>query len=174
MEAAQNAAESVKKTVGATGTYISESVSGTTSQASKEANKGQAKDSNLGVGERMSSAGSAIGDKADETTHNAKADNAKNSIAGQVDDKTRGQESSGGQHEQSSAEHSKEGGDDGGKSSDAGPSTGHHGPHGVQAEIDHEIEKSGKHFDAPAPAEAPKEEGDEKKGNQPAAPPEDK
>ena len=110
------------------------------------------------------------------------SNNAAKDTTGQsehADDKSRGQETSQ-SADQKSSDHTKEGAEEAGsenqKGDQVGPSTSeHHGPHGVQAEIDKEIEKSGKHFDAPTPAEAPKEEeGDAKKGgNQPAPPPAD-
>lgn len=46
----------------------------TGAEASKEANKSVAKDSNAGVGTRLQAAGDALSDKADQHTHETKAD----------------------------------------------------------------------------------------------------
>ena len=46
----------------------------TGAEASKEANKNVAKDSNASVGTRLQAAGDALSDKADQHTHEAKAD----------------------------------------------------------------------------------------------------
>jgi len=54
--------------------YVSESVKGTTSEASKEANKSVAKDNDASFGTRATATKDAISDKADEVTHNSKAD----------------------------------------------------------------------------------------------------
>jgi len=54
--------------------YVSESIQGAGSQASKEANKQVAKDSNASLSTRASAAKDALGDKFDEHGHNAKAD----------------------------------------------------------------------------------------------------
>ena len=53
---------------------MSESVQGTGATASKEANKGVAKDSDASLGSRASAAKDAVGDKFDESSHNTKAD----------------------------------------------------------------------------------------------------
>jgi len=53
---------------------VSESVQGTGATASKEANKGVAKDSDASLGSRASAAKDAVGDKFDESSHNTKAD----------------------------------------------------------------------------------------------------
>merc|ERR1711959_487932 len=62
--------ESVKQAAN----YVSESVKGATSQASKEANKEVAKDSNAPIGTRFNAATDALGDKADQHGHNTAAD----------------------------------------------------------------------------------------------------
>jgi len=54
--------------------YVSESIQGAGSTASKEANKSVAKDSDAKLGTRAQAAGDAISDKIDEETHNRKAD----------------------------------------------------------------------------------------------------
>ncbi|KAJ4150143.1 hypothetical protein LMH87_010908 [Akanthomyces muscarius] len=54
--------------------YVSETVQGAISGASKETNKEVAKDSNANVGTRLSAAKDAVGDKMDQSGHNAKAD----------------------------------------------------------------------------------------------------
>ena len=54
--------------------YVSESISGTGAEASKEANKSVAKDSNASVGTRLQAAGDALSDKADQHSHEAKAE----------------------------------------------------------------------------------------------------
>ncbi|RCI08672.1 hypothetical protein L249_4879 [Ophiocordyceps polyrhachis-furcata BCC 54312] len=59
--------------------YVSETVQKATSGVSKEANKEVAKDSNAGVGTRVSAAKDALGDKAQETKHDAKAEAHKQS-----------------------------------------------------------------------------------------------
>ncbi|KAG9251467.1 glucose-repressible protein [Emericellopsis atlantica] len=53
--------------------YVAETVQGAVSGASKEANKEVAKDSNAPIGTRMSAAKDALGDKSDESSHDAKA-----------------------------------------------------------------------------------------------------
>ncbi|PHH90317.1 hypothetical protein CDD83_3991 [Cordyceps sp. RAO-2017] len=62
--------ESVKQAAN----YVSETVQGVTSGASKEANKEVAKDSNVAVGTRLSAAKDAVGDKVEQTTHENKAE----------------------------------------------------------------------------------------------------
>ena len=42
---------------------VSESITGASATASKEANKSQAKDSSQGIGSRVSAAGNAVSDK---------------------------------------------------------------------------------------------------------------
>jgi len=54
--------------------YVTESIQGAGSTASKEANKNVAKDSDASLTTRAQAAGDAIGDKVDEQTHNRKAD----------------------------------------------------------------------------------------------------
>ncbi|KAM0789873.1 hypothetical protein ACM66B_006719 [Microbotryomycetes sp. NB124-2] len=53
--------------------YVTESVQGAVSGASKETNKEIAKDSNASLGDRASAGLSAVSDKLDESSHNAKA-----------------------------------------------------------------------------------------------------
>jgi hypothetical protein len=54
--------------------YVSETVQGTGSEASKEANKSVAKDSDASLTSRATAAKDAVGDKVDQTSHNTKAD----------------------------------------------------------------------------------------------------
>ncbi|CAL5874346.1 uncharacterized protein PFLUO_LOCUS8642 [Penicillium psychrofluorescens] len=54
--------------------YVSESVQGAGSEASKEANKNVAKDSGANVSTRASAAKDAVVDKKDEHSHDTKAD----------------------------------------------------------------------------------------------------
>lgn len=54
--------------------YVAETVQGAGSQASKEANKSVAKDSNAHLSTRASAAKDAVGDKIDQTSHETKAD----------------------------------------------------------------------------------------------------
>ncbi|KAF2794628.1 glucose-repressible gene protein [Melanomma pulvis-pyrius CBS 109.77] len=54
--------------------YVSETVQGGGATASKEANKGVAKDNDASLGSRASAAKDAVGDKFDESSHNTKAD----------------------------------------------------------------------------------------------------
>ncbi|KAK1248760.1 hypothetical protein MKX08_006980 [Trichoderma sp. CBMAI-0020] len=54
--------------------YVSESVQGAVSGASKETNKEIAKNDNVSVGSRLTAAKDAVGDKFDESAHNGKAD----------------------------------------------------------------------------------------------------
>jgi hypothetical protein len=54
--------------------YVSESVQGTGSQASKEANKQVAKDNDASLSSRATAAKDAVGDKLDQTSHETKAD----------------------------------------------------------------------------------------------------
>ncbi|PKX97721.1 putative glucose repressible protein Grg1 [Aspergillus novofumigatus IBT 16806] len=60
--------------------YIAESVQQATSGASKETNKQVAKDSDAPIGTRASAAKDALGDKAHESKHDAKADAHKQQI----------------------------------------------------------------------------------------------
>ncbi|KAJ5882428.1 Glucose-repressible protein Grg1 [Penicillium soppii] len=66
--------ESVKNTVENAGQYVSETIQGTGATASKEANKGVAKDSDASLGSRASAAKDAVFDKKDEVSHDTKAD----------------------------------------------------------------------------------------------------
>jgi hypothetical protein len=54
--------------------YVSESVQGAGSQASHEANKQVAKDSDASVGSRATAAKDAVSDKFDQKSHDTKAD----------------------------------------------------------------------------------------------------
>ncbi|KAM4062971.1 glucose-repressible protein grg1 domain-containing protein [Hirsutella rhossiliensis] len=54
--------------------YLSETVQGATSGASKEANKQVAKDGNVDISTRATAAKDAVGDKLDQTSHDGKAD----------------------------------------------------------------------------------------------------
>ena len=56
------------------GNYVSDKIQGTGATASKEANKEVAKDSHVGVGDRLNAAGNAISDKSKETKHDASAE----------------------------------------------------------------------------------------------------
>ncbi|KAF7552570.1 hypothetical protein G7046_g7371 [Stylonectria norvegica] len=60
--------------------YVAETVQQATSGASKEGNKQVAKDSNAGIGTRASAAKDALGDKVDESKHDAKAEGHKQQI----------------------------------------------------------------------------------------------
>jgi len=62
--------ETVKNAVN----YVSETVQGGASQASKEANKSVAKDNNAAVGTRVQAAGDAVSDKVEQHGHETKAD----------------------------------------------------------------------------------------------------
>jgi len=59
--------------------YVSETVQGAGSTASKEANKNVAKDSDASVTSRLSAGKDAVGDKFDEQKHETKADVHKES-----------------------------------------------------------------------------------------------
>jgi len=65
--------ESIKSGANYVADKTNEAISGT----SKEANKSVAKDSNVGLGDRASAAGSAMGDKLDETKNSASAEGNK-------------------------------------------------------------------------------------------------
>ncbi|KFY43779.1 hypothetical protein V495_03774 [Pseudogymnoascus sp. VKM F-4514 (FW-929)] len=54
--------------------YVSETVQGAGSEASKEANKSVAKDNDASLSSRATAAKDALGDKIDESSHNTKAD----------------------------------------------------------------------------------------------------
>ncbi|OAA45482.1 glucose repressible protein Grg1 [Metarhizium rileyi] len=60
--------------------YVSETVQQATSGASKETNKQVAKDGNAPIGTRASAAKDALGDKANEHKHDAKAEAHKQQI----------------------------------------------------------------------------------------------
>ncbi|KIE01807.1 Glucose-repressible protein Grg1, partial [Metarhizium majus ARSEF 297] len=60
--------------------YVSETVKQATSGASKETNKQVAKDSDAPIGTRASAAKDALGNKADEHKHDAKAEAHKQQI----------------------------------------------------------------------------------------------
>ncbi|KAL3424337.1 glucose-repressible protein [Phlyctema vagabunda] len=64
-------------TIQNTANYIGEKVQGTGAEASKEANKEVAKDSNATVGTRVTAAKDAVIDKKDEVSHDIKADTHK-------------------------------------------------------------------------------------------------
>jgi hypothetical protein len=54
--------------------YVSESVQGSGATASKEANKETAKSDNASLSTRATAAKDAVGDKMDESSHNAKGE----------------------------------------------------------------------------------------------------
>jgi hypothetical protein len=54
--------------------YVSETVQQGAATASKETNKEVAKDNNASVGSRVTAAKDAVGDKMDESKHDAKAE----------------------------------------------------------------------------------------------------
>ncbi|KFY31739.1 hypothetical protein V493_00821 [Pseudogymnoascus sp. VKM F-4281 (FW-2241)] len=54
--------------------YVSETVQGKGSEASKEANKSVAKDNDASLSSRATAAKDALGDKVDQTSHNTQAD----------------------------------------------------------------------------------------------------
>jgi hypothetical protein len=54
--------------------YVAETVQGTGAEASKEANKTVAKDSDASLSSRLTAGKDALVDKKDETSHNTKAD----------------------------------------------------------------------------------------------------
>jgi len=56
-----------------------ESLQGTSAEAKKEGNKGIAKDSNVGIGDRATAAKDALGNKVDETKHDTKSEGYKQS-----------------------------------------------------------------------------------------------
>ncbi|KAK0758589.1 hypothetical protein N5P37_008988 [Trichoderma harzianum] len=60
--------------------YVGEKVQQATSGASKETNKQVAKDSDAPVGTRASAAKDALGDKVDESKHDAKGEAHKQAI----------------------------------------------------------------------------------------------
>ncbi|UKZ83518.1 Glucose-repressible protein [Trichoderma virens FT-333] len=60
--------------------YVGEKVQQATSGASKETNKQVAKDSDASIGTRASAAKDALGDKMDESKHDAKGEAHKQAI----------------------------------------------------------------------------------------------
>jgi hypothetical protein len=72
-----NAAGNMKDRMGHMGNAISEKAQEQTYATSKEANKEIAKDSHVGVGDRIHAAGSAVSDAAHEKTHEAKYEKEK-------------------------------------------------------------------------------------------------
>ncbi|KAL6795739.1 glucose-repressible protein Grg1 [Trichoderma sp. SZMC 28013] len=60
--------------------YVGEKVQQATSGASKETNKQVAKDSDASIGTRASAAKDALGDKVDESKHDAKGEAHKQAI----------------------------------------------------------------------------------------------
>ncbi|ELR08732.1 Glucose-repressible protein [Pseudogymnoascus destructans] len=54
--------------------YVTETVQGKGAEASKEANKTVAKDSDASLSSRATAAKDAVSDKVNETSHNAQAD----------------------------------------------------------------------------------------------------
>ncbi|GAA5891737.1 hypothetical protein JCM16303_003023, partial [Sporobolomyces ruberrimus] len=67
--------ESIKNTVVDAANYVSETVQEYTSASSKETNKEIAKgNTNASIGDRVSAGFSAVGDKAEESGHSAKAE----------------------------------------------------------------------------------------------------
>ncbi|KAL7931157.1 glucose-repressible protein Grg1 [Trichoderma chlorosporum] len=60
--------------------YVGEKVQQATSGASKETNKQVAKDSDANLGTRASAAKDAVGDKMDESKHDAKGEAHKQAI----------------------------------------------------------------------------------------------
>ncbi|POY74908.1 hypothetical protein BMF94_1884 [Rhodotorula taiwanensis] len=75
----QSTGQSIVNTISDAASYVSETVQEYTSGASKEANKEVAKDSNQSIGTRLSAGVDALGDKADESKHSAKAEANKKS-----------------------------------------------------------------------------------------------
>ncbi|KAK9898751.1 glucose repressible protein 2 [Cystobasidium minutum MCA 4210] len=69
--------ESIKQTVTAGANYVAETLNGAAATSQKEVHKEQAKDSSAGVGERLSAAGSAVSDKFDEQSAEAKKETNK-------------------------------------------------------------------------------------------------
>lgn len=61
--------------------YVAETVQGTGAEASKEANKSVAKDSDASLSSRATAAKDAVGDKMDESSHNTKADVHKGKLS---------------------------------------------------------------------------------------------
>ncbi|KAI7777933.1 hypothetical protein LA080_002918 [Diaporthe eres] len=61
-------------TIKSTANYVSDKIQGTTHEASKEANKEVAKDSNVSVGNRAQAGVDALKDKSKEHQHDASAE----------------------------------------------------------------------------------------------------
>ncbi|KAH8765051.1 glucose-repressible protein Grg1 [Diaporthe sp. PMI_573] len=61
-------------TIKSTANYVSDKIQGTTHEASKEANKEVAKDSNVGIGNRAQAGVDALKDKSKEHQHDASAE----------------------------------------------------------------------------------------------------
>ncbi|GAA5881489.1 hypothetical protein JCM3774_000133 [Rhodotorula dairenensis] len=76
---ATSTTESITNTISDAAHYVAETVQQYTAGASKEANKDAAKDSNNSIGERASAGIDALGDKAKESKHDAKAEGFKTS-----------------------------------------------------------------------------------------------
>ncbi len=72
--------ESINTSVTNAANYVAETVNSATATTSKEANKEVAKDSNAGVGTRINAGIDALGDKADESSSDAKASAHKQAI----------------------------------------------------------------------------------------------
>ncbi|GAA5891143.1 hypothetical protein JCM16303_003436 [Sporobolomyces ruberrimus] len=72
--------ESITNTISDAANYVKESVVGASAESKKEANKEVAKgNTNASLGDRVSAGFSAVGNKADESKANAKADGYKES-----------------------------------------------------------------------------------------------
>ncbi|KAK4237828.1 glucose-repressible gene protein [Achaetomium macrosporum] len=56
------------------GNYVSDKLQGKSHEASKEANKQTARDSDAGIGTRLQAAGDAVSDKAKEHKHDTSAE----------------------------------------------------------------------------------------------------
>ncbi|KAL1889419.1 hypothetical protein Sste5346_008903 [Sporothrix stenoceras] len=61
-------------TIKQAGNYVSDKINAATSDASHEANKSVAKDSNASIGDRLQGAGNAVKDKADQKGYDASAE----------------------------------------------------------------------------------------------------
>ncbi|SCZ97606.1 BZ3500_MvSof-1268-A1-R1_Chr4-3g07291 [Microbotryum saponariae] len=66
--------DQVTSTISNAASYVSESVQGAVSGASHEGNKEVAKDSNASLSDRASAGFSAVSDKIDQKSHDAKAE----------------------------------------------------------------------------------------------------
>ncbi|GAA6021212.1 hypothetical protein JCM8202_001898 [Rhodotorula sphaerocarpa] len=77
----QSTTESITNTIADAANYVSETVQEYTSGTSKEANKEVAKgNTDASIGDRVSAGFSAMGDKAEEEKHGAKAEANKQSM----------------------------------------------------------------------------------------------